>query len=265
MELLRGNAVHGAGLTLDEALRLRDEGLDLRIVLIFNQSLGADALLARGDIRTLRDLAGRRIGAETNAVGMLMADTVLKAAGLAPDQVTLVPIGADGHEAAWRAGELDALVTCEPIVSRVLSGGARRLFDSRQMPDTIFDMLAVRADSLSRHERHLKRLLRGYFQGRRLLRDNPIDASYRLTNFSVSIRKRSLPPAGKSPMSKTSGPPWSTISTVTCGASGFACWPCPSTNWSRPSTVIGSISFSPPPISTSSSPTATPSPRRWLR
>lgn len=184
MELLRGNAVHGAGLTLDETLRLRDEGLDLRIVLIFNQSLGADVLLARGDIRTLRDLAGRRIGVETNAVGMLMVDTVLKAAGLTRDAVTLVPIGADGHEAAWRTGALDALVTYEPIVSRVLnSGGAHRLFDSRQMPDIIFDVLAVRADSLSRHERHLKLLLRGYFQARRLLRDNPIDTSYRLTNF----------------------------------------------------------------------------------
>ena len=184
MELLRGNVVHGAGLTLDETLRLRDEGLDLRIVLIFNQSLGADVLLARGNIHTLRDLAGRRLGAETNAVGMLIVDTVLKAAGLAPDQVTLVSIGADGHEAAWRSGALDALVTYEPIVSRILnSGGAHRLFDSRQMPDTIFDVLVVRADSLSRHERHLKQLLRGYFQGRRLLRDNPIDASYRLTNF----------------------------------------------------------------------------------
>ncbi len=184
MELLQGNAVHGAGLTLDETLRLLDEGLDLRIVLIFNQSLGADVLLARGDIRTLRDLAGRRIGAETNAVGMIMVDTVLKEAGLSRDALTVVPIGADGHEAAWRAGEIDALVTYEPIVSRVLnSGGARRLFDSRRMPDTIFDVLAVRADSLSRHARHLELLLRGYFQARRRLRDNPIDTSYRLTNF----------------------------------------------------------------------------------
>jgi NitT/TauT family transport system substrate-binding protein len=217
--------------------------LDLRIVLIFNQSLGADALLARGNIHTLRDLAGRRIGAETNAVGMLMVDTVLKAAGLAPDQVTLVPIGADGHETAWRAGELDALVTYEPIVSRVLSGGgAHRLFDSRQMPDTIFDVLVVRADSLSRHERHLKLLLRGYFQGRRLLRDNPIDASYRLTNFSVSIRKRSLPPAGKSPMSKTSGPPWRTISTATCGVFGCALRPSPWKRWSMPSVAMKSTS-----------------------
>jgi len=184
MELLRGNLVHGAGLTLDEALRLLGEGLNLRIVLIFNQSLGADVLLARGNIRTLKDLAGRRIGAETNAVGMLMVDTALKTAGLSREAVTLVTIGADGHEAAWRAGELDALVTYEPIVSRVLSGGgAHRLFDSRQMPDTIFDVLVVRADSLSRYERQLKLLLRGYFQARRLLRDNPIDASYRLTNF----------------------------------------------------------------------------------
>lgn len=184
MELLRGNVVHGAGLTLDEALRLLDEGLDLRIVLIFNQSLGADVLLARGDIRSLPELAERRIGAETSTVAKLMVDAALKAAGLSLDAVKVVPVRADGHEAAWRAGELDALVTYEPIASRVInSGGAHRLFDSRQMPDTIFDVLAMRADSLTRHERHLKLLLRGFFQARRLLRDNPIDASYRLTKF----------------------------------------------------------------------------------
>ena len=184
MELLRGNVVHGAGLTLDEVLRLLDEGLDLRIVLVFNQSLGADVLLARGNIREPRDLAGRRIGAETNTVGMLMVDRVLKVAGLSRADVRLVPLRADGHEAAWRAGELDALVTYEPIVSRVLAvGGARRIFDSRQLPDTIYDVLALRAEHLFRHERQLKRLLLGFFQARRLLRTNPIDAAYRLTNF----------------------------------------------------------------------------------
>jgi NitT/TauT family transport system substrate-binding protein len=47
---------------------------------------------------------------------------------------------------AWRRNEVDAVITYEPMATIFMREGARNLFDSRQMPDTIIDVLAVRRD-----------------------------------------------------------------------------------------------------------------------
>lgn len=177
--LYRGE-VDGAALTLDEVLRARAAGIPLVIVTVFNVSAGADVVMARPALRSLKDLAGKRIGVETTAQGALMLHKTLGAAGLLPADVAVVPLTADTHLAAWDAEGLDAVVTYEPVASRLEAVGARRLFDSRAIPDTIFDVLAIRRDALGAHEKALRHLIGAHFRGLRHLRINPRDAAHRM-------------------------------------------------------------------------------------
>jgi NitT/TauT family transport system substrate-binding protein len=50
LQALAAGTVDGAGLTLDEAIGARAAGLDMKIVLVFDISTGADVLLARPEI-----------------------------------------------------------------------------------------------------------------------------------------------------------------------------------------------------------------------
>jgi NitT/TauT family transport system substrate-binding protein len=143
---LQSGAADAACLTLDEMLRSRASGLPLSAALVFDVSAGADMVMARPKIETLADLANKRIGFDPDSVGALVFAKLLEAAGLPPSAVTQIDLPPAKQLDAWRRGEVDAAVTYEPIASALMHEGAHNLFDSRQMPDTIIDVLAIRRD-----------------------------------------------------------------------------------------------------------------------
>ena len=180
MAALRAGEVDAATLTLDEMLQVRASGVPLTAVLVFDSSSGADVLLARTGIERLQDLAGKRIGYEPTAVGALVLSEVMTQAGLADDAVTRIELPVREQPAAWRRGSVDAVVTYEPTAAELQAEGAVRVFDSRQMPDTIFDVLAMRTDRLEGREATLRRVNDTHFRALGYLRQNRDDAVYRI-------------------------------------------------------------------------------------
>jgi NitT/TauT family transport system substrate-binding protein len=178
--LLAAGQVDAAALTLDEVLRLRSAGQALTIPLVFDESAGADAVVARPALRTLADLAGQRVGVETTALGAYLLHRVLEKAGLPAAAVTVVPVKDEDHLAAWDQQKLAALLTYEPTIAQLEARGAHRLFDSRQLPGEILDVLAVRSELLVPYTAALTALTTAHFRALRHLRSNPHDAAYRM-------------------------------------------------------------------------------------
>ncbi|MFZ5758260.1 MAG: ABC transporter substrate-binding protein [Thermodesulfobacteriota bacterium] len=160
----RQGVLDAAALTLDEAFRLADQGVAFRIVLVMDISSGADVILANPAIRDVADLRGQRIGVESTAVGAYMLSRALEKSGLSLQDVELVPLEITEHAAAFAAGSVDALVTFEPVRSKLLRQGAQQLFASSEIPDEIVDVLIVRPEVLSEREDDVRELLRGWFR-----------------------------------------------------------------------------------------------------
>lgn len=179
-QALRNGMIEAACLTLDEVLSLMQDGMDLRVVLVMDVSLGADVLMARPGIDTLQALRGKRIGVENAAVGAVMLDAALQAGELRAQDVTIVPLTVNEHAAAYLAGKIDAVVTFEPVRSQLLKAGARVLFDSSQVPGRIVDVLVVRSEIAAAHAEALKELLKGHFRGIEYLASQPQDAEKRM-------------------------------------------------------------------------------------
>ncbi|QDV41684.1 Putative aliphatic sulfonates-binding protein precursor [Stieleria neptunia] len=177
----RDNTIQAAALTMDEVLLLRERGLDLRVVLVLDISQGGDAIVARADVQDLADLRGRRVGVENSALGAFVLTRALKKVDLTVKDVTIVSVEADEHERAFLLDQIDAVVTFEPVRSRLLAAGAIELFDSTEMPNEIVDVLVVRADALEEHQSHLITVLRGWFQALQYLEQHPDDARRRLS------------------------------------------------------------------------------------
>jgi NitT/TauT family transport system substrate-binding protein len=180
LETLERGTADGACLTLDELLRARDSGLQLTAVLVFDVSAGADHILARPGISSVRQLAGKRIGVEQSALGSLMLHLSLQTAGMDCSQLTVVPMTPDNHHQVWQAGHVDAMVCYEPIASQMQAMGAHSIFDSRSLPGMIVDLLAVRTDLLDRYAAQLRSLTDAHFRAYRHLVHNPQDAAYKL-------------------------------------------------------------------------------------
>lgn len=182
----------GAALTLDEVLRARDGGIPLTVVLVFDVSAGADQVLAREGIETLADLRGRRIGAEESALGALMLDAVLEKAGLPADAVVHVPLAIPAQLDAWKQGKVDAVVTYEPMASHLRHLGAHLLADSRSLPATILDVLAIRPEAMRSHPDAVRALVAAHFRALKHLRGNPWDAAYRMAGRAGSTAQEVL-------------------------------------------------------------------------
>ncbi len=180
LQALAAGTVDGAGLTLDEAITARAAGLDLKIVLVFDISAGADVLLARPGIDRLDQLKGKSIGVEQTGVGALMLDAAKKQAGLARGDVHVISMTADQHLAAFKQGKVDALVTFEPIASQIIAAGGQPLFDSRAIPGGIVDVLAITGKALADNPNTLRTLLTRYFSALNYLQQQPEDATRRM-------------------------------------------------------------------------------------
>jgi NitT/TauT family transport system substrate-binding protein len=180
----RNGAVEAAALTLDEVLLLQQDGIDVRILWVMDVSEGADVVMARPGIRSLKDLAGKKVGVEGSALGAYMLSRALDAAGLQPRDLEIVPLTLDQHEQAYRDGAVDAVVTFEPVRTKLMSAGARVIFDSSRITDEIFDVLAARSDELKKRPQEFSRLKESWFKAITYLRSNPDDAAERMAKRS---------------------------------------------------------------------------------
>lgn len=179
---IQSGAVDAACLTLDEVLHVRGNGPSLTVIAVLDMSAGADVVMASTGIKEWSDIAGKRIALEASAVGELMLLKLLEAANVARSEVTLIDLPPEKLPDAWAAQEIDLAITYEPTASRLAAMGAQRLFDSRRLPETIFDVLAVRADQRDRLHPALRALLRAHFAGIGHLRVNRPDALHRIAS-----------------------------------------------------------------------------------
>jgi NitT/TauT family transport system substrate-binding protein len=183
LDAVRSGQAHAAAVTLDELLSARAAGLPLTAVLVFNVSMGADMLVAEAGLTQLSDLRGQRIALENSTVANIMLSEILRVAGLTTSDVQLLRMPVHEHPTAWHRHAADAFITYEPVASQLMTRGLIRLFDSRQIPETIVDVLAVHRDALdTRHAEAIRHLLLAHFRALDSLVRNPQDAAYRLSH-----------------------------------------------------------------------------------
>ena len=75
---------------------------------------------------------------------------------------------------------VDGRITFEPVAGRLVGAGARALFDSSSLPDTIVDVLAIRTNLLDAGGEAARHLVSAHLRGLAHLAEHPQDAAYRM-------------------------------------------------------------------------------------
>lgn len=177
----RNQALDGMVISLDEVLVLAADGLRPRIVSVVDVSHGADVVIGRAGLRTMRDLKGKRIAVESGALGAYVLSRALTLSGMQPQDVHIVHLESNEHPAAFEQGQVDAAVTFDPFRSRMLKAGATTLFDSTQIPGEIVDLLVVRDGVLANNRSGVAALVAGWFKAIDYLAREPEDAARRMS------------------------------------------------------------------------------------
>ncbi|WP_018411377.1 ABC transporter substrate-binding protein [Methyloversatilis thermotolerans] len=166
---LRNGLIDAAGLTLPEAIELAATGTDIRIVAILSQSKGGDAVIAAPHLRQPSDLRGVRLGLEDTALASTMLARLSEEGRLRSEELTLVYAPAVMHEDMMRRGQVDAVITFEPVISRLLAAGFSNVLDSAHIQGEVIDVLVVRGEVAEARWHDVTLLLSAFDDGRRAL------------------------------------------------------------------------------------------------
>ncbi|MDH5716276.1 MAG: ABC transporter substrate-binding protein [Spirochaetia bacterium] len=148
-----------AALTLDEVIYLHSKGYKPKIILIMDISNGADVVLAKPYIKKPSDLIGKKIGVEYTALGAYFFARFLQENNITPEKITLVPSEVDSHESIYLENKVDAVITFEPIKTKLLSKGAVNIFDSSNIPGEIIDVLVTREDIYENNKEEIQNVV----------------------------------------------------------------------------------------------------------
>jgi NitT/TauT family transport system substrate-binding protein len=176
----RNGAVDAVALSLDEVLLLAQHMPDIRVVLVMNFSNGADIILGKPELKTIRDIKGKRVGVESTALGAYVLSRALHLSGLDRADIRLVHIPVDEQERAYLENRVDAVVTFEPVHSRLEALGARDLFDSTSLHGEMVNVVAVRKEYLDKYPGVVQSLLQGWFRALSYGKAEPRDGMRRM-------------------------------------------------------------------------------------
>lgn len=176
---LTSGKIDGSVDIVDSFTVARAAGLPAQVVLKLDDSMGADGIIVKKEIKSIKDLKGKLVAYPKDQPSHFFLLALLDKEGMTIKDIQKKETQeADQAGAAFVAGSVDAAVTWEPFLTQA-SGmeNARVLTSSRETPGLIVDVFTVREDFLKENPETVKAFTRGWFKAVEYWRDNPKEAN----------------------------------------------------------------------------------------
>lgn len=185
------NIVDVVALTLNHAIEIQSrDDEQLIIIAILDISHGGDVIIANNTIKSVRDLKGKRLGIEPTALGAYFVSRAIDTANnVSLNDVYIIPVEIDHHNNLFLSKKIDAIATYGPIKSNILKQSGHIIFDSRQIPNEIIDVLVTKKTFSIENPLILTELLNGYFSALSLIEEQPDDTINEMANSEGVIPK----------------------------------------------------------------------------
>ncbi|MFL5696149.1 MAG: ABC transporter substrate-binding protein, partial [Ktedonobacteraceae bacterium] len=174
-EVLAGQVEAGSG-SYNHTIELQAAGKNMEAVVLLNIAPGEAEIVsakAASHIHSVSDLKGKYLGVtELGSGTQTLTTALLHNAGITPDQVHFVPVGAgDTFIAALQQGKIDAGMTTEPTISRIVSSGVGKVLVDLRSPQSTqaalggpypFICLFMNNSYVSSHQDVVQKLVNAY-------------------------------------------------------------------------------------------------------
>lgn len=176
-QALRNGMLDAAAVTLDEAISLYESGADISILLVMDISNGGDAIVGVPTVTDFRQLVGKKVAIESNALGGYFLTLALDYYDMQEAEITMVTGDVSQHLALFESGQVDAVVSFEPVVSKMKQLGGQSLFDSSQIDGKIVDVLVVNQSYLKQYPTQVQAFIHAWYQALDYLESQPNSAA----------------------------------------------------------------------------------------
>jgi len=139
-EVLAGQVAAGSG-SYNHTIELQAAGKNMECVVQLDVAPGEAEVVSTklaGQIQSAKDLKGKSLGVtELGSGTQTLTTAILHNVGIAQDQVHFLPVGAgDTFIAAMQQGRIDAGMTTEPTISRLVSSGVGKVLVDLRTPES---------------------------------------------------------------------------------------------------------------------------------
>lgn len=172
------NKLDSLSLVSSEAVTLLGQGKDYKVVLIQDNSVGGDGILAKNSIASIADFKGKKVAVDTSGVSYFFLLQVLKEAGLTKDDITVINTEPSAAASAYQTGNVDIAVTYAPYLKEAAEAvkDGRIIYDSSKMPTAIIDMYIFDSAYVEKNPEAVQGFVNGIFKGMAFLKENPEEA-----------------------------------------------------------------------------------------
>lgn len=145
---------------------LADAGIKAKQIFSTSKSNGADGLAVKNDIKSIKDLKGKKVYVEFGFPDHFFFRNLQKQAGVARQDIELVNLDAESAGAAFVAGKIDAAWTWEPFLSKTKQRkDGHILVTSRDAPELMAeDTVAARDDLIANRRQDVENIMRAFFE-----------------------------------------------------------------------------------------------------
>ena len=157
------------------ALAARSPGKS-RLVLVADNSNGADHVVAASEIKNVADLKGKHIGTGIGSFRELLVRKMLQIHGLSVNDVTLVNMGPDEIPNAL-PDSIQAGQTWDPFSARSITKGAHIIFSSAETPGLIPDVLVFHNSIIEQRPEDVQAVVDAWFEALTFWQDNPAEGN----------------------------------------------------------------------------------------
>jgi len=164
--------------TADTVLTVLDKAPgQIKVVYLTDTSAGADAIIAKKDIASIKAMKGRKVAATLGQCNQLLLEKALEKAGLTDKDIKLTNMSPDDAGAAFASGKLDVAVTWEPWITKVSGEKTGHvIFSSKETPNLILDVLAISNNTAGRKSAETRAFLRGLNRGYEFVKQHTDEA-----------------------------------------------------------------------------------------
>jgi NitT/TauT family transport system substrate-binding protein len=191
LRAFKNRTLEVAALTLDEVVSLQEINVPIKIILVCDISDGADVIIAKPEIGSVLELKGKRVAVESTAVGAYVLSRALQLNQLNLSDIKIINMGVDSNISSVKNDRADAYVTYEPIRTKLLNMGLKEIFNSKQLPGEIVDVLVVHESFYLSRKKQLKILVNAWFQALKKMKQEP-SQSYQFIAERMKISREEV-------------------------------------------------------------------------
>ncbi|MBZ9696940.1 MULTISPECIES: ABC transporter substrate-binding protein [unclassified Mesorhizobium] len=143
---LASGQLDAANIATHTAMGMVAAGLPVKIVLLLDVSMTADAIVAGKDVTSIADLKGKQVAFEEGTTSDILLKYALARNGMSVADIQPVPMPAADAGGALIAGQVPVAVTYEPYLTVAMAQNkdVKLLFTAGEDPGLISDVLVVR-------------------------------------------------------------------------------------------------------------------------